>query len=170
MPKRINREADNFGNIMYEWSFDEYEKYTRGRKWYIIAGIVGLLLLAYALISGINSFALIVVLFGIVLYLHEIQEPLKIDFSITDTGIVVGNRYYKYSELSAFWIVYYPEEGRPKNLYFSIDNSIRHRFHVPLLNYDPRPIRDFLRQFLTEDLEQEEEPLSEKMARLLKIH
>jgi hypothetical protein len=170
MPKKINNETENVGNVMYEWTFNEYEKYARGRTWYIVAGIVGVLLLAYALISGVNSFALIIVLFGIVLYLHEIQEPMEMRFAVTDTGVILGNKFYKYSELVSFWIIYYPEEGRPKNLYFALNNAIKHRFHVPLLDYDPRPIRDFLRQFLMEDLEQEEEPLSEKMARLLKIH
>jgi hypothetical protein len=38
------------------------------------------------------------------------------------------------------------------------------------MDFDPRPIRDYLSQYLTENFDEEEEPLSDKMARLLKIH
>jgi hypothetical protein len=110
MPKRINREADNFGNIMYEWSFDEYEKYTRGRKWYIIAGIVGLLLLAYALISGINSFALIVVFycfhpdaFGIILMRSKNTKKYANYYNLCQKCIKYHSKYQvelKNSEVS----------------------------------------------------------------------
>jgi hypothetical protein len=148
----------------------EYEKYERGRTWYIAMGLVGLLLLTYALISGNNSFALIIILFGIVMYLHELHEPMDINFAITDTGIVLGKKYYRYSELENFWIVYGAEKNSTRNLYFTYNGYLKHRLQVSLLDYDPRPIRDYLTQYVVEDLEQEEEPLSDRVARLLKIH
>jgi hypothetical protein len=170
MPKDLNKEKIEVGTIVYQWVVKEYEKYERGRLWYIGMAIVGLGLLTYAFISGNNSFALIIILFGIVLYLHELHDPVDIGFTITDTGIILGKKYYRYSELENFWIIYDAEHLEARNLYFTIDGYVKHRLQVPLLDYDPRPIHQYLAQFLAEDLEQEEEPLSDKVARLLKIH
>jgi hypothetical protein len=169
MPKDLSREDVAIGDIVYHWTVKEYEKYPRGRSWYIGAGIIAVALLAYALFTGNNIFALIIILFTIVLYLQEMHDPLDIDFAITQTGIVLGIKYYRFSELENFWIIYAPDQG-VKNLYFSPTGYIKHRLQIPLLDYDPRPIRDYLNQFLIENLEEEEEPWSEKMARLLKIH
>lgn len=170
MPKDLTREKVGVGTIIYQWTVKEYEKYERGRTWYIVMGVVGLLLLTYALISGNNSFALIIVLFGVVLYLHEMQEPTDVTFAITDTGIILGKKYYRYSELESFWIIYNVDHREARNLYFTVNGYLKHRLQVPLLDYDPRPVREYLRQYLAEDLEQEEEPLSDRVARLLKIH
>jgi hypothetical protein len=154
---------------MYHWTVKEYERYEHSRTWYIVAGVVGVLLIAYALLSQNNIFALIIILFGIVLYLHEMHEPGDVDFAITETGIVLGVKYYRYSELKDFWIIYAPEQG-VKNLYFTPGGYVKHRIQIPLMDFDPRPIRDYLSQYLTENFDEEEEPLSDKMARLLKIH
>jgi len=95
------------------------------------------------------------------------QEPIELFFAITETGIVLGNKYYRYSELANFWVIYNPPEV--KTLYFSLNKMVKHRLQVSLDNYDPRPIRDYLGQYLEEDLEQEEEPLSDRFARLFRL-
>ncbi len=168
MPKDITKENVNVGNLVYEWAVKEYEKYERSRRWYIAMGVAGIASLAYAIMSGNYLFALVIILFGTVLYLHDMQEPMEVYFAITETGIILGKKYYRYSELSNFWLIYNPPEV--KNLYFGLNSVVKHRLQVPLLDFDPRPIRDYLNQFLTEDLEQEEEPLSDRLARILKIH
>lgn len=168
MPKDITREPVNFGAIAFQWIVQEYEKYPRSRRWYIIAGTIAALLIIYALRSGNTLFALMIVLFGIVLYLHEAQEPLQVNFAITETGIVLGRKFYRYSELDRFWIIYNP--GDSKNLYFSVTSTFKNNLTVPLYENDPRPIRNYLSQFVLEDLEKEDEPLTYKWARILKIH
>ncbi len=156
------------GKVVYEWLVKEYEQYEHSRRWYLIAGLLGSACLVYAIATANYLFALILALFAIVLYLHEMQTPLEVYFAITETGIILGKKYYRYSELSNFWLIYNPPEV--KTLYFRLNNFVKHRLQVPLLDYDPRPIRNYLNQFITEDLEQEDEPLSDRMARILKIH
>ena len=168
MPKDLTKENVNAGKIIYEWTVREYEQYERGRGWYIMMGVASLALLIYAVVTANYLFSLVIMLFGIILIMHELQEPQEVYFGITESGIILGKKYYRYSELGNFWIVYNPPEV--KNLYFSINNVLKHRLQVPLLDYDPRAIRDYLNQYLTEDLDQEEEPLSDRLARLLKIH
>jgi len=168
MPVNLAKSSENIGRIIYQWQIQEYEKYDRNKKWYLMMGLVGSLLLLYAIVTANYVFALIVILFGMVLFLNDMQEPIKLPFTIVETGIVVGNKYYKFSELSNFWIIYNPPAV--KNLYFSTSKLINHRIQIPLLNYDPRPIREYLSKFLKEDLEQEEEPMSDRIARIFLLH
>lgn len=168
MPKDITREPVNFGAITFQWIVQEYEKYPRSRRWYMITGALAALLIIYAIWSSNILFALVIVLFGVVMYLHEAQEPLEVNFAITETGIVLGRKFYRYSELDRFWIIYNP--GDVKNVYFSVKNTFKSTLIIPLFDNDPRPIREYLGQFVLEDLDQEEEPLTYKWARILKIH
>jgi len=160
--------GENIGRIIYQWQIKEYEKYDRNKKWYLMMGIIGALLLLYATVTANYVFALLIVLFGIVLFLNDMQEPIQLPFTLVETGIVVGNKYYKFSELTSFWIIYNPPAV--KNLYFATGKLVNHRIQIPLLNYDPRPIREFLNKYLQEDLEQEEEPMSDRIARIFLLH
>jgi hypothetical protein len=168
MPKNITHEPVNFGTIAFQWIIQEYEKYPRTKRWYIITGLVMAGFIIYALLTGNILFALVIVLFGVVYYLHEAQEPLEVNFAITEGGIVLGKKFYRYSELEYFWIIYNP--GDITNLYFIVNNALKTRLTVPLLDNDPRPIRDFLSQYVLENLDEEEEHLSDKWARILRIH
>lgn len=168
MPINLNKAEANTGDVVFDWVVNEYEKHERSKRWYVIMAVVGLGLLLFSVISGNYLFALVVVLFGIVLFLQDIQQPMEVAFAITEAGIVVGSTYYPFKEISKYWMIYNPPEV--KNIYFSTNSVLKHRLQVPLLDNDPRPIRDFLNQFLIEDLDQEEEPLSDKLGRMLKLH
>ena len=168
MPKDLTREIINPGQIVYEWVVKEYERYDRSARWYLVAGIAAAALVVFALLTANYLFALVIVLFGIVMFMHDMQEPLEVYFALTDTGIILGKKYYRYSELQSFWLIYNPPEV--KNLYFTLNGLVKHRLQVPLLDYDPRAIRDHLSLYLTEDLKQEEEPFSDRLSRLLKLH
>ena len=168
MPKDLTKESVNTGNVVYEWLIKEYEEYDRSKRWYIIAFSAGILLVVYALFTANYLFALVIILFGIVLYMHEMQPPLDVYFAVTETGIIIGKKFYRFSELAGFWLIYNPPHV--KNLYFRMKNVVRSRLKIPLLNYDPRPIREYMKQFIEEELEHEEEPVSDRLARLFKIH
>lgn len=168
MSVNLNREKASTGEVVFAWDVPEYNRHERSQRWYIIMGLAGAGLLLFSIISGNYLFTLIVVLFGIILFLQDIQEPPQVFFAITEAGIILGDRYYTFKEVSAYWIIYNPPEV--KNLYFTTNNLLRHRLQVPLLDNDPRPIRDFLNQFIVEDLDQEEEPLSDRLGRVFKIH
>ena len=168
MPTDITKENIPFGDVVFQWTVKEYNKYDRSRRWYILSALLGVILLATSIWTGNYLFSLIIILIAIIIFLHEIQEPIDVPFAILDTGIVVGKNYYKFSELNNFWLIYNPPDV--KNLYFGINGTIKHRIQIPLLDYDPRPIRDYLNEYLEEDLSQEEEPLSDRLARLFQIH
>jgi hypothetical protein len=168
MPKDLTKDSTNPGKVVFEWFIKEYEQYDRGNRWYLVMILAGVLLVIYALFTANYLFALVIILFGIVLYVHEMQPPLEVYFAITETGIIIGRKFYKFSELGSFWMIYNPPDV--KNLYFRIKNVVRYRLKIPLHNFDPRPIRDYIKQYLIEEMDQEEEPISDRLARILKIH
>ncbi|MEK7680530.1 MAG: hypothetical protein AAB348_00560 [Patescibacteria group bacterium] len=168
MPINLAKENLSPGNVVFEWVIKEYDKYDRSRRWYFVAGIFGILMLVYALFARNYLFVLIVILFGIILFMQDMQEPMEVDFAITETGLVLGNRFYPFKEFDSYYIIYNPPDV--KSLYFLTKSVMRHRLQIPLFDFDPRPIREYLNHYIVEDVEKEEEPFTDRIARRFKIH
>ncbi|HLD31302.1 MAG TPA: hypothetical protein VJB37_00165 [Patescibacteria group bacterium] len=167
MPQIIKEEA-SLGEVLQEWTIQEFEKHQRTLVWYIFMGAIGLALVFYGLFTGNFLFALIIVLFVIILFLQTHQEPRSIPFQITDQGLVVGTRFYPYVELEKFYVIYNPPEV--KKLYIEPKSLIHPRLQIPLLDQNPLGVKTALREFLPEDVEKEEEPVSDRIARNWRIH
>lgn len=168
MPKKIEENL-NIGEVLHEWSIPEYEQHERNRAWYIIMGIIGVVLMGYSLLSSNFLFSLILILFIIIIFLQSHQDPIIIPFRITDLGVIVNDRFYSYSELDEFYIIYNPEE-QIKILYVETMGNFTPRLRVPLMDNDPSEIRVTLRSFIEENIEKEEEPFSDMLGRKWRIH
>ena len=158
----------NYGKKITGWSIPEYDKHKRERNWYIVSAIVGLIFLIYSFFSGNFLFAAIIIIGALVIIIHDGQEPIEIDFVITDEGLIVGKNFYDYDVIKDFSIVYKPNHNI-KNLYFEFKNVIKPRLSIPLGNINPLPIRENLLKYLPEDLERTDQPLSEALAKMFKL-
>ncbi|MFA7245309.1 MAG: hypothetical protein WC070_03990 [Candidatus Magasanikbacteria bacterium] len=167
MPKKLE-ENPNIGEILHEWSIAEYEKYTRSKFWYIFMGVLGGIFLIYSLLSASFLFSLVLVLFAVIIFLQSQQDPIIIPFRITDLGVIVNDRFYVYSELKDFYIIYNPQEV-VKNLYIESLSSFSPILRIPLMDMDPNEIRMTLRSFIDENLEKEEEPITDMISRRWRI-
>lgn len=161
-------ETIDYGKKIAGWSIPEYDKHKRERNWYIISAVVGLLFLVYSFFSGNFLFAAIIIIGALVIMIHDGQEPLAINFVITDEGLIVGKNFYNYDVLKDFSIVYKPRENI-KNLYFEYRNVLRPRLSIPLKDMNPLLIRENLLKYLPEDLERTDQPLSEALAKMFKL-
>ena len=170
MPQIIGRPGTTVltGEVLHTWTVTEYERHERPTAWYVIMLVMGVFLVGYGLFTNNFLFALIVVLFAIIVFLQAHQEPHEIPFSVTDLGVVLNNRFYPYSELSDFYLIYNPPEI--KTLFFEPESSLRPRLRVNLGEQDPVELKFTLRQYLVENVEKEVEPLSDQIARQWKIH
>lgn len=158
----------NIGKILHEWTITEYDHHQRNLFWYLFMLTTGLLLVGYALFSGNFLFALIIVLFAIIMFLQSQQHAPQMPFRIAELGVIINNRFYPYSELQDFYVVYDPPDV--KTLFLETNSSMRPRIRVPLMDVDPNEVRFTLREFLPEDVEKEEEPFSDMIARKWMIH
>jgi hypothetical protein len=167
MPKQLTNET-LVGDILHEWTIQEYDQHERGVMWYIVLGTLAVLFIAYGIFSGNFLFALIIILAAVIIFLQSHQTPLQVLFSITELGVVVGSRFYPYSDFKDFYLIYQPPEV--KTLFIIPQQVYRPMLRIPLLDKNPVEIRHTLREFLPEDTEKEAEPFSDTFARTWKIH
>jgi len=158
--------SQTHGKILASWQFPEFIKYKRSWAWYIIASLIALALIIYAILVKNYLFAFIVILIAFVILLYEIKEPILIKFNITEEGLELEDHFYPYKEIKNFWIIYEPPEV--KRLYFEF-KGLRPRLSIPLLDQNPLKIREIFLNFLNEDLEKEEESTSDFLERKFKL-
>jgi len=155
------------GKIWAYWSFPEYVKAKRSKNWYFFTTIIVLALLTYAILTTNFLFALIIILGVTILIISGKREPKEVDFKITEDGLEVDKDFYPYKDIKHFWIVYEPPEV--KTLFIVFRNMLKPRLSIPLEDQDPVKIRKILLQYIEENLEKEDEPISDYLKRTLKL-
>ncbi len=167
MPKLLTEDLI-VGDIIHEWSLNEYERHDRGLKWYLFIFGSASLLVLIAIWTDNFLFALIIILVAIIMFLQHHQEAEQVLFQITDLGVIIGYRFYPYGELGDFYIIYQPPVV--KTLFIGTKSPVRPTLRIPLYDQNPVEVRHTLLEFIGEDLDKEEEPFSESVVRYFKLH
>ena len=158
---------ENRGKILTKWSFPEVTKHERGQGWFVGMGVLGALLVIYALATQNFLFALIVVMGAAIIMLHHYRESIIVTCTLYELGLELGHKFWSYKDLKKFWIIYEPPHI--KKLYLIWQTNLKPVLAVPLGDQNPLKIREFLGRYLEEDLAKEREPLTEGLARMLKL-
>lgn len=156
-----------YGEILANWQIPEFQKYPRTFTWYFLIIVIGLGLLTYAIVNVNFLFALILIISGTIIFLHERREPAMLDFQITEDGVLLADKFFPYKEIKGFWIIYEPPQV--KNLYFKLDRLIHGNLSIPLIRMNPLYVRKILLKYLAENLENEGESSDDQIGRVLKI-
>ena len=156
-----------FGTEYFSWTVDEYPQYDRGLFWYVFTVGTGIALLVYSVVTANFLFALIIVMFSLVMYMTHTRAAGRIRFAITDGGVVIGETLYPYKDIKRYWFVYEPPEV--KNIYFELKSALSPRITVDLGDKNPNEIREVLGRFVYEDFNEDEEPISDFLARFFKL-
>lgn len=160
-------EALEDDGLLLAWEVPEFTKHDRSARWYVIAGVIALFLIVYALFTANFLFAIIVVMGGIIMFLTAQRDPEMVPFAITAGGIVIGEHFHPYYEFKNFAIIYEPPNV--KRLYITSERRARPTFKISLEDMDPNLVREVMITFLPEDLERVEESLTESLARMYKL-
>jgi uncharacterized membrane protein (DUF485 family) len=172
-------ENKTYKNIL-TWKIPEYKKVKRSKRWYILAGVLFFMILFFNFFTisswrlvflGSNSnylFSLIIIIALAIMLINESQEPLNLRFSLTPEGVKIGKRFYDYDEFKHFYVIYKPRQS-VKQLYLEFNNNIRPRLSIPLRRMDALEVRNYLVKYLDEDLERNDQPLSEQLTRILRL-
>lgn len=158
---------DDRGEAYFTWTIPEYKKFQRSKLWYLVAAIILVALLAYSIYTANLLFGLIILLASLTYLYHDRNEPQKVNIAITDKGFLVGNRFYSFRDVANFYIIYHPPQVT--NLFVEFNSLTKPRLSIPLDDQNPIELRSFLKQYLVEDLEREDEPLSETLGNILKM-
>jgi len=157
-----------FGTVFFSWDFPEFGTAWKSKTWYKLAILIAVILLVYTFFTSNYLFSVIIILTSIIYFFQSFDSPLTINCQITEDGVAVGNKFYDYRDLSKFWIIYEPPEV--KNLYLEFTNPFKPRLGIPLFDQNPLAIRQVLEQYVDEDVERENEPISDGLARMFKMH
>ncbi len=158
---------DVYGRLLLSWEVDEYPRHERSRTWYILASMIGVALIIYAIATANFLFAVIVLMLGVIMLLSTFQAPERIEVMITSTGFAVGGTFYDYKSVKDFSLVYHPPET--KILYVGLDSLLHPLLSVPLEDVDPNAVRECLLPYCLENLHRTEEGLTDTLRRLYKL-
>jgi len=164
--ENLKKEEDH-GKVLMEWVFPEHEKKERGPLWYLIGITVLAVTVVISFVSGNFLFAVFLILFALIIFLDIKRPTLEVDFKICEEGIVLGSRFYEWSEINNFSLVYRPPEV--KNLYLELDKKLSPEISISLEEQDPVKVREILNDYLEEDLERKDESFFDRLSRWLKI-
>ena len=157
----------NIGAPQVEWEVNEYPAHQRSKLWYIIAAVLGVALIVYAVATANFLFAVIILMIGVITLLSSFVPPDRVPVVITNTGVVVSDMYYDFQAIKDFSIAYDPPHV--KNLYFEFHSPWQPLLTVPLEDIDPNEVRELLLPYCLENLQRVEENLTDVLRRLYKL-
>ena len=162
------------------WQVPEYRVPKRGKKWYMAAGAIVLIMLFFCFFAfrgwhlvflGTSSnylFALFIIVVMIIMIINESRPPMMINVELGPEGVKIGSRFYDYDRIKNFVVLYKPRQSL-KSVYFEFKGSVQPRISLPLRRLDALTVRNFLVRYLDENLERTEMPLSERLTKWLKL-
>lgn len=155
------------GKVLLEWTFPEFIQHDRGRSWYLGFLLVDIALVVFGLLTRNYTFIGVIVLASFILVIRLRRQPPDVRFAIRENGIEVSTGYYTWDELKEFWIIYQPPEV--KKLYLNFRNSFRPQMDITLERQNPLRVRQVLREYLPENMTEENEPATDQLSRFFKI-
>jgi len=161
------KEEKNYGEILSSWNFSEYENHLRSKGWYMLFFVIVVLLLIYALTTTNFLFAVIVILATMIILMRTKYEPKLVNFAICANGLLVDETFYAYDEIQDYYIVYNPPVS--KELYIHFKSVWHPRLTILLQDQNPIQIRELLSDYLEEDMDKENEPVSESFRKYFKL-
>ena len=133
---------DAFDQVLFRWRAPEFLRYQRGKLWYIIAGTLNGLLVAYAIWSGSWTMALLFVVVPLVyLWVHR-ESPKEIDVVFSPYGIKFGPLKFAYTDIKKFWIFHSPPYL--DELHLKTNNRLHPEVTIQLMGVDPNLLRQYL--------------------------
>jgi len=160
-------QAAERGTTIHAWTFPSHVRPDRTPGWYLLAGLIVLGLIIYAVLTRNFLFAVIILVTSVIVVFNAYDVPRTVNFAIMSRGVKIDNLFYEWSLFSDFWIVYKPP--RVKTLYFRFKSNIRPDIPVPLADENPLPIRQTLTGYLREDTTREDENIAEAVNRAFKL-
>ena len=152
---------------MFVWEAPSWEYVERGPRWFLWMSLVALVLAAYAIYTANYLFAFIILLTGLILVFAANEKPRKVLVQIGNNGIVYDGKLHMFDKIHDFAILYHPPHLRV--LYVEPSAAFAPRLRISLEDEDPVAIRNHLRKFVEEDLDLQEEHVSDIFGRLLKL-
>lgn len=157
---------NTFHDHIIEWEAPEFIQHEKGWRWFLVAGLIALGFMIYAVLSGNWTFALVILVIVAIYYYEHGRTPQHIQVLVSRTGIKIGDKEYTYQNIKSFWIIYKP--GQVKTLNLRSNSRLLSDVSIDLDGQDPAELRTFLCAHVKEE-EGKEETFTESLIRILKL-
>lgn len=147
------------------WEAKEFAQYERNSHWYVLAGLVGGLLVVVSLFLRQWLAAGVFALATFVVMKHADDAPRTLTYSISKLGVHLGDRFYPYNELKAFWVFYKPPV---KTLTIQTTSRYKPLRKIDLADMDPLAVQEALKAYLPERPKESEDFL-DKFSRFIRL-
>ncbi|MEX2043269.1 MAG: hypothetical protein WD926_00040 [Patescibacteria group bacterium] len=147
------------------WEAKEFEEYDRNRKWYAVALVIGVLLVAGALVLKQWLASVVFALATYIVVRHADDKPRTLAISISKLGVQVADKFHPFSELKSFWIIYKPPV---KTLTLQGTSRFKPLIKVHLVDVDPLAVQNALKDHLVEQ-PKETEDFIDKLGRWIRL-
>ena len=112
------------------WEAQEYIQHDRNVGWYVGLVVIGLAFVGLAVLLKWWSFALLIIVSVLALFVYTIRPPRTLRYKLDEKGLVEGNKLYPYTEYKSFGIL---RDGQ----HFAIILTPRKRFSGRVTVYFP---------------------------------
>lgn len=131
-----------------KWQAREFEYYSKDISWFMVSGLITLLLLIVAFFTKNFLLSILVILGYFTIIAYATKKPRKINFAITPRGVSINKTVYDFENLSSFWISYDPPQTNELSL--RSRKKLMPYVKIPLANQNPVAIRAVLIQYIPE--------------------
>lgn len=102
----IPAEDENDDTVLIRWEAPEYAHHERGTGWYVIFGIVTLILVVAAiLIIKSITFAILVPVMAVALFVYTQHAPEVLRYTLSRKGLHINDKLFTYNQFKSFGIV-----------------------------------------------------------------
>ena len=110
-----------------DWQADEYQQHPKDWRWLVgfIVIVSGLIVASYYLGQGDLVAPVVISLLALLMLVYSLQQPRKLDYTITNKGIKINRYFYGFNRFRAFSV----SRTNDKPTLHLIPNQ---RFSIPL--------------------------------------
>ena len=123
------------------WRAPEHQHVERGKDWYWALGIVAVSSALTAILFSNFLFALLIVVAAGTLGMIASHKPQEVDFELSQRGLVIGDEFYPYDHMHAFWVG--DDNGKP-TLFIDTPRFMTPDLVIPIEDVDPAHIHAML--------------------------
>lgn len=99
-------EDESDDTVLIRWEAPEYAHHERGMGWYVIFGVVTLVLVVVAiLVIQSITFAILVPVMAIALFIYTQRAPEVLRYTLSRKGLHINDKLFTYSQFKSFGIV-----------------------------------------------------------------
>ena len=161
----IDPDVDH-NEVLLEWKTPEFIPVPRGPVWYMVASVIVISLVVYAIFTNSATMAIVFILLAGMFFMTHKKKPRIVDVKITKLGVFYDKTFYHYTAINAFWVVYHPPFVRV--LYLRLGGKTYRLIKIELNHQNPTEVRHLLSKEIPEIEGMEEHPF-DMLSRVLRL-